>query len=592
MAQDNAALLALLAANPVPQGLIHAYGIFTFIHVFINFRSVLTNSLYDARKTLAGTAGFRALATTLPHVMVRVGALAALRSRTQGGAAIGVMVTASHNAERDNGVKIVDPMGDMLVTSWEAAATRLANADGQAAIDELNALGDEFGARSPADVRARVIVGCDLRESSPALLAKLIAGAEAAGATVVSVGVVTTPQLHFCVRTFNLRADAAAAAAAASGAASSEAAAPLAFADVPRLLDEYYASIGDAFSRAIDLVEQVFPASLSSSPSVPLSEAPMKVCVDCANGVGARALHGFRSLPAVARLLTVSAVNDQPAPGAGTLNNRCGAEHVQKSRTAPTGLDAACVCAYAKGGECGASSSSSSAAAEGADRVCTFASLDGDADRLVLFYFEQEAAAAAASDSAPPAMRLLDGDKITALLTAFLQDVLVAAALPAADALSIGVVQTAYANGASTLFIERSLGVPVACVPTGVKHLHHRAAEFDIGVYFEANGHGTVVFSERMTARIVPRALASASAVATGASHQMAALQLLALLPTLVNQAVGDACSDLLLVLCVLRARRWSLPNWDAIYADLPSRQTKVAVADRCARTISLSFLS
>lgn len=34
--------------------------------------------------------------------------------------------------------------------------------------------------------------------------------------------------------------------------------------------------------------------------------------------------------------------------------------------------------------------------------------------------------------------------------------------------------------------------VPVACVPTGVKHLHHRAQEFDVGVYFEANGHGTV----------------------------------------------------------------------------------------------------
>lgn len=34
--------------------------------------------------------------------------------------------------------------------------------------------------------------------------------------------------------------------------------------------------------------------------------------------------------------------------------------------------------------------------------------------------------------------------------------------------------------------------VPVACVPTGVKYLHHKAQEFDIGVYFEANGHGTV----------------------------------------------------------------------------------------------------
>jgi len=29
-------------------------------------------------------------------------------------------------------------------------------------------------------------------------------------------------------------------------------------------------------------------------------------------------------------------------------------------------------------------------------------------------------------------------------------------------------------------------------VPTGVKHLHHAAMQFDVGVYFEANGHGTV----------------------------------------------------------------------------------------------------
>lgn len=40
-----------------------------------------------------------------------------------------------------------------------------------------------------------------------------------------------------------------------------------------------------------------------------------------------------------------------------------------------------------------------------------------------------------------------------------------------------------------------SQGIEVACVPTGVKFLHHRALDFDVGVYFEANGHGTVVFS-------------------------------------------------------------------------------------------------
>ena len=37
----------------------------------------------------------------------------------------------------------------------------------------------------------------------------------------------------------------------------------------------------------------------------------------------------------------------------------------------------------------------------------------------------------------------------------------------------------------------------MACTPTGVKHLHHKALDFDIGVYFEANGHGTVIFSTK-----------------------------------------------------------------------------------------------
>ena len=53
--------------------------------------------------------------------------------------------------------------------------------------------------------------------------------------------------------------------------------------------------------------------------------------------------------------------------------------------------------------------------------------------------------------------------------------------------LKLGLVQTAYANGASTAFISDKLGVPVSCVPTGVKHLHHEALKFDIGVYFEVD---------------------------------------------------------------------------------------------------------
>jgi phosphoacetylglucosamine mutase len=51
----------------------------------------------------------------------------------------------------------------------------------------------------------------------------------------------------------------------------------------------------------------------------------------------------------------------------------------------------------------------------------------------------------------------------------------------------------------------------------------------------------------------------------------------------LINQTVGDAISDLLMVEAMLTLRQWSLQQWSEMYTDLPNRQLKVKVKNRSA---------
>jgi len=106
-----------------------------------------------------------------------------------------------------------------------------------------------------------------------------------------------------------------------------------------------------------------------------------------------------------------------------------------------------------------------------------------------------------------------------------------------------------------------------------VKHLHHAAKRYDIGVYFEANGHGTVLFS--------PNALQTLHTVEPRSPDSKNAIKQLLAFSNLINQAVGDAISDMLLVEIVLAHRGWGAPEWDAAYEDLPNRLVKVEVPDR-----------
>lgn len=64
---------------------------------------------------------------------------------------------------------------------------------------------------------------------------------------------------------------------------------------------------------------------------------------------------------------------------------------------------------------------------------------------------------------------------------------------------------------------------------------------------------------------------------ASGSEQQKAALRLLAV-SKLINQAVGDALSGLLLVEAILLHMQWTIHKWNELYQDLPSRQLKVSL--------------
>ncbi|KAG1655668.1 hypothetical protein FOA52_011796 [Chlamydomonas sp. UWO 241] len=457
-----------------------------------------------------GTAGFRTTAELLDSTVFRCGLLVGVRALlTQ--RACGVMVTASHNPVSDNGVKLVEPDGEMLPQAWEPLATELACASDDAQVAAIVALAlsqpppchaasDTHGAHAAAMQRPApaVLIGCDTRPSAARLVAAVSAGVRAMGVEVLDAGTVTTPQLHFMVAARN----------AAPSHLAPQASLPM-----------YFDTLLGAMEQ---LVEGLAPVGPSGS----------EMHVDCANGVGTRMLQA--AAPRLAGLKLNLKLHNT---GDGQLNHGCGADFVQKERVPPASFDAL----------------------PPGTRCC---SVDGDADRLVFF-----------TPQADGSLLLLDGDRMASLAAAYIRDLLDRLPPSLSAGMAVGVVQTAYANGGSTAYITETLKLPVECTPTGVKFLHEAAHKYDVGVYWEANGHGTVLFSQRLLALLRK-------------SDEPAAKELV-LLAGAINQTVGDALSGLLLVEAVLRRKGWGLEEWASQYKELPSRMTKLKVSDRSAITMA-----
>lgn len=423
--------------------------------------------------------------------MYRMGLLATLRSRSFSGSAIGVMITASHNPECDNGVKLVDPMGEMLEKNWESIATNLVNvSDDDLEMEVAKIIETE---KIDMNSAAVVYIGWDTRYHSPILSRAVVNGVMALKGSMKEFGIVTTPMLHYFVYSSNVK-----------GAYGQ----PNEAGYINKLVSAFKSLRGNKLENGNYKNVLLF---------------------DGANGVGSLKMLQFNKKLENSLQCTVFNSN-------GKINHDCGADFVKTKQRPPNGLPSC-------------------------EPNTRCVSVDGDADRVIYFFVDEN-----------QKFHLLDGDRIATLIADYLMSLVKECGV----ALKLGLVQTAYANGASTDYIRNELKVPVACVSTGVKHLHHKALEYDIGVYFEANGHGTVIFSQKAKDTITAAANGEDST-----DDQKSASRKLLLTIDLINETVGDAISDMLLVETILHAKGWDLKDWLATYDDLPNLQQKVKVQDR-----------
>ena len=136
--------------------------------------------------------------------------------------------------------------------------------------------------------------------------------------------------------------------------------------------------------------------------------------IDCANGVGA--VVGEKLSQQLEDSLSVILTNTD-IDTLGALNNACGADFVKTQQKLPPSL---------------------ASALKPGQRAC---SLDGDADRLMYYYLDDHGH-----------FHMLDGDKIAALVAAFIVELTKSAGLE--GKVQVGIVQTAYANGGSTKYLS------------------------------------------------------------------------------------------------------------------------------------------
>ena len=385
-----------------------------------------------------GTSGFRYKSKTLINISNKIGRyLAYLASRED--KYIGIIITASHNPACDNGVKIINSNGFLLLEDEEKECTDFIN----------NKLEDPLILENNIP---KIIIGNDTRRSGPLIKRLIIGGIKSIidDAIVEDIGYLSTPQMHYELVSINQKI---------------------------KMLYENY------FFNHIQLNQNII--------------------VDCSNGIGYKVLED---------LYYENTVNIK-IDDYELLNYKCGSDYICSNYSLPLFYDNHLI------------------------NNQLYASLDGDADRCIFFYKNDE-------------FILLNGDAISALYCLFLQKYINT---------KITFIHTSYTNHGLLDYLK-SLDIDRVCVSTGIKHLQKESLKHDLSVYFESNGHGSIQYKDSII------------------NHDNK--KLIDLLKT-QNQYTGDGVSHIYAVDYILTNLNMNKEDWYNLYKNNESKLYKLVVSDR-----------
>ena len=279
---------------------------------------------------------------------------------------IGIMITASHNPVEDNGLKLIDYKGDMILEEEQIILENFVN-------ESISII--------KSDVKT-IIIGRDTRQSGDIIIKKIFKKLRICN--IKYVGIVSTPVMHYITKQYY---------------------------NTDFLYDDYLNYLEEIRYELFD-----------------------PIMVDCAGGVGFNILS----------MILNSSMIPFNSPSETELNKVCGSDYVCKYKRINMNIHRGC-------------------------------SLDGDADRLVFWFYQDNE------------LIILDGDDILLLWTYYLKDI-----LP-----NLVVITTPYCNSAIITKI-REWGIKVIKVKTGIRNLKEEAKNQRNSIYFESNGHGTVSLTDKV----------------------------------------------------------------------------------------------